>query len=128
MAERRCMQMGSKFPGGEEGGCTRAAGRCKFPPGRERGAGCGEFGVGGQGREQGLGAGGKEGYWWMLYLGVSFQERERLHACLLASKFLAGEGAWGGEGGCMYIEGGGGSRFPAGRLNAYGEEISWREG
>lgn len=55
------MQMGSKFPGGEEGGCTRAAGRCKFPPGRERVAGCGEFGVGGQGREQGLGAGGERG-------------------------------------------------------------------
>lgn len=37
------MQMGSKFPGGEEGGCTRAARRCKFPPGRERVTGCGEF-------------------------------------------------------------------------------------
>lgn len=48
-----------------------------------------------EGREgsRAWGRGGKGGCWWMLYLGVSFQERESLHACLLASKFLAGEGA-----------------------------------
>lgn len=61
---------------------------------------------------------GERGVLVMLYQGVSFQERESLHACLRASKFLAGEGAWGGEGGvCMYIGGGGGG----------GEQISCGE-
>ena len=36
---------------------------------------------------------GERGVLLVLYLGVSFQGRESLHACLLASKFLAGEGA-----------------------------------
>lgn len=83
-------------------------------------AGCGEFGVacgggqeGEQGRERGL-AGAISG---SKFPGSGEPAR------LLASKFLAGEGVrGGGEGGVhVYRRGGGGSRFPAGRLNAYGE-------
>lgn len=106
------MQMGSKFPEGE-GGCTRAAPRCKFPPGG-RVTGCGEFGVacgggqeGEQGRETGL-AGAISG---SKFPGSGEPAR------LLASKFLAGEGAWGGE------EGG----VPVYRRGGRGEQISCGE-
>ena len=72
-------------------------------------AGCGEFGVacsggqeGEQGRERGL-AGAISG---SKFPGTGEPAR------LLASKFLAGEGAWGGEGGVhVYRRGEGGSRF-----------------
>lgn len=102
------MQTGSKFPEGE-GGCTRAAPRCKFPPGGSV-AGCGEFGVargGGQEGEQ-----GREGGWRALYLGVSFQDRESLHAGSLVS-FWPGRASGEEEReGCMSIEGGrGGADF-----------------
>lgn len=82
-------------------------------------AGCGEFGVacgggqeGEQGREKGL-AGAISG---SKFPGSGEPAR------LLASKFLNGEGAWGGGAGGVHVcRRGRGSRFPAGRLNAYGE-------
>lgn len=62
-----------------------------------------------------------KGGWRALYLGVSFQDQESLHACTLVSFWLGRARGEEEREGCMYIEGGRGSRFPAGRLNAYGE-------
>lgn len=82
-------------------------------------AGCGEFGVacgGGQEGEQ-----GREGGWRALYLGVSFQDQESLHACSLVS-FWPGR-ARGEEKreGYMYIEGGRGEQISCGEA-----ECIWR--
>lgn len=102
------MQMGSKFPEGE-GGCTRAAPRRKFPPGRASGwmrrvwSCC----RGGQEREQGRERGLAGAIAGSKFPGSG--EPARLHA----SKFLVGEGAWGGgEGGVhVYRRGEGGADF-----------------
>lgn len=100
--------MGSKFPEGE-GGCTRAAPRCKFPPGRESGWmrrvwSCLR-------RRAGRGAGPGSGLAGAIS-GNKFPGSGE-PARLLASKFLAGEGVWGGgEGGVhVYRRGEGGADF-----------------
>lgn len=52
-----------------------------------------------------------KGGWRALYLGVSFQERESLHACSLVS-FWLGRARGEEREGCMYTEGGrGGADF-----------------